>query len=145
MSDRSAPSADSSAPVEKPRPGWFFSPYIQISLSVLLTSAAQIFLKIGATKSVPEIWLGIEGLRSGWVWMAILAMVTGLFSWLYSLKFVPLNIAYNLAGITQVLIPIGCSLFLGEHIGPTRACGILLVCVGVFIVARSLIQVEEKL
>ena len=98
----------------------------------MLSAAAQLLLKKGADKSVPEIWLGVEGLRSGWVWLGIAAMVTSLFSWLYSLRFMPLNIAYNLAGLIQVLVPLASWLLLGEKIGPTRVCGILLVCAGVF-------------
>ena len=130
----------------KPRKGWFFHPYTQLSLSILLSAVAQLCMKKGATTSVvPEIWLGIGGLRSGWVWLCIAAMVMSLFSWLYSLRFVPLNIAYNLAGFIQVLVPLGCWLLLGERIGPTRLCGILLVCVGVFVVAKPLMHVEEKL
>ena len=130
----------------KPRKGWFFHPYTQILLSIVLSAAAQLFLKKGATKTtVPEIWLGVGALRSGWVWMGIVAMVASLFSWLYGLRFVPLNIAYNLAGLIQVLVPLGCWLLLGERIGPTRLCGILLVCAGVFIVAQPLMRVEEKL
>jgi len=101
-------------------------------------------LKKGA-RAVTEIWLGIEGLRSGWVWLGIGAMVTSLFSWLYGLRFVPLNVAFNLAGLVQVLVPLASWLLLGETIGPTRACGILLVCAGVFTVARPLMRVEEKL
>lgn len=128
-----------------PRKGWFFNPYTQILLSILLSTAAQLCLRKGAETKVPEIWLGVEGLRSGWVWLGICGMVTSLFSWLYSLRFVPLNIAFNLAGLVQVLVPIGCWLLLGERIGPTRMSGILLVCAGVFIVARPLMRVEEKL
>ena len=129
----------------KPRKGWFFNPYMQISLSILLSAAAQLCLKRGADNSVPEIWLGVEGLRSGWVWLGILAMVTSLISWLYGLRFVALNIAVNLGGVVQVLVPLGGWLLLGEHIGPTRACGIILVCAGVFTVARPLTMMEEKL
>ena len=128
-----------------PRKGWFFNPYTQILLSILLSAAAQLCLKKGADKAVPEIWLGFEGLRSGWVWLGILGMVTSLFSWLYSLRFVPLVIAFNLAGLIQVLVPLGSWILLGERIGPTRMCGILLVCAGVYVVARPLMKVEEKL
>ena len=136
---------DDQAVAGKPRKGWFFNPYTQILLSILLSTAAQLCLKRGADKRVSEIWLGIEGLRSGWVWLGICAMVTSLFSWLYSLRFMPLNIAFNLAGLTQVLVPLASWLLLGERIGPTRLCGILLVCTGVLVVARPLMRVEEKL
>jgi drug/metabolite transporter (DMT)-like permease len=130
---------------EMPRKGWFFNPYTQILLSILLSTAAQLCLKKGADNSVPNILMGVEVLRSGWGWLGICAMVTSLFSWLYGLRFVPLNIAFNLAGLVQVLVPLAAWLLLGERIGPTRACGILLVCTGVFIVARPLMRVEEKL
>jgi drug/metabolite transporter (DMT)-like permease len=129
----------------KPRKGWFFNPYTQLLLSIILAAAAQLFLKRGADKSVPEIWLGVEGLLSGWVWLGIAAMVASLFSWLYSLRFVPLNIAFNLAGLVQVLVPLGAWLLLGERIGLTRVCGIALVLAGVYTIARPLMQVEEKL
>ena len=141
----SSVSNDDVKPESKPRKGWFFNPYVQISLSIVLNAAAQLCLKKGADKSVPEIWLGIEGLRSGWVWLGILGMVTSLFSWLYSLRFVPLNIAYNLAGLIQVVVPLGCWLLLGERIGLMRGSGILLVCVGVFVIVRPLMVAEEKL
>jgi drug/metabolite transporter (DMT)-like permease len=129
----------------QPRKGWFFNPYVQLALSILLSATAQICLKKGADKAVPGILLGIEGLRSGWTWLGIVAMVSSLFSWLYGLQFVALNIAYNLAGFVQVLVPIASWFFLGEKIGPLRACGIILVCAGVWVVARPLMQVEKKL
>ena len=130
---------------EKPRAGWFFNPYTQILLSILLSTCAQLCLKRGASKSVSEIWLGVEGLRSGWVWLGIIAMVTSLLSWLYGLRFVPLNIAFNLSGLVQVLVPLSCWVFLGESISPTRWSGIVLVGAGVFVVARPLMKLEEKL
>ncbi len=129
----------------KPRKGWFFHPNTQILLSIVLSAAAQLCLKVGATAAVPDMWLGVEGLRSGWVWLGIAAMIAGLFSWLYSLKYVPLNIAFNVAGLSQVLVPLASWLLLGERIGPTRVCGIALVCAGVYIVARPLMRMEEKL
>ena len=128
------------------RPGWFFHPYSQLLLSIVLSAAAQLFLKKGSDlTTVPEIWMGFEALRSPWVWLGIVAMVASLFSWLYSLKFIALNVAYNLAGFIHVLVPLGSWLLLGEHIGPTRLCGILLVCVGVFVIAQPLMRAEEKL
>ncbi len=114
-------------------------------MSILLSTAAQLLLKKGADTSVPDLWMGIDGLRSGWVWLGIVAMVTSLFSWLYGLRFVPLNVAFNLAGLVQVLVPLTSWLLLGEQIGPTRSCGILLVSAGVYTVARPLMRLEEKL
>ncbi|HEX4084778.1 MAG TPA: EamA family transporter [Chthoniobacteraceae bacterium] len=128
----------------KPREGWFFNPYVQLLLSIILSAAAQIFMKLGSS-GISEMWLGFEGLRSGWMWLGFAAMVGSLFFWLYGLKYVPLNIAYNLAGLVQVLVPVASWLFLGEKIGLLRGSGILLVCAGVFVVARPLMRMEESL
>ena len=128
----------------KPRTGWFFNPYIQLLISIVLAAAAQIFMKLGSS-GISEMWLGFEGLRSGWMWLGFGALVASLFFWLYGLRYVPLIIAFNLAGLVQVLVPVGSWLFLGEKIGLMRGSGILLVCAGVFVVARPLMQVEEKL
>ena len=148
--DQGTTSTATPAPDAIPRPiprrrGWFFHPYTQILLSIVFSAAAQLFLKKGADAAVTEIWNGVAGLRSGWVWLGILGMVSSLFCWLYSLRYIPLNVAYNLAGLIQVLVPIGSWFFLGEKIGYSRGLGILLVCAGVYIVARPLMQIEEKL
>ena len=128
----------------KPRKGWFFNPYFQLLLSIILAAAAQLFLKI-ADRHVSGLWMGVQVLDNGWGWSGIAALVASLFSWLYSLQFVALNVAANLAGLIQVLVPLGAWLLLGERIGPTRAIGIALVCAGVFIVVRPVMRLEEKL
>ena len=128
-----------------PQPG-FVSPYFTIAMSVVLDASAQMFLKIGATHSIAQgSWFGVTGLESGWVWLGILSMVTSLGSWLYSLRFVPLNIAANLVGIVHVIVPLSCWFFLGERISAGRWLGIALVIAGVFTIARPLMKVEEKI
>ena len=136
-------SGDASGPRGK-RP--FPNPYFTIIVSVVLDAAAQVLLKIGANNAVASTaWLGISGLRSGWVWLGMLAMVLSMGTWLYSLRFVPLNVASNLTGTVHVLVPLSCWYFLGELINPGRWIGILLVIVGVFIIVRPVRQVEEKM
>src|SRR5437764_13284852 len=126
-------------------PSAFLNPYFQVALSILLSAAAQVLLKLGANETVHEIWLGVSGLKSGWVWLGIVAMVTSLVSWLYALRFIPLNIAFNLAGFIHVLVPVSCWIFLGEKISATRWVGILLVVTGVLVIAKPLMKVEERL
>ncbi|HYR57282.1 MAG TPA: EamA family transporter, partial [Chthoniobacteraceae bacterium] len=125
----------------KPLAG-FFDPYVQITLSILLSAAAQLFLKRGADAAVGSSWLGIEGLRSGWTWFGITAMVASLFSWLRALRFIPLNIAFNLSGAIHALVPLSSWLLLGEQIGGRRWLGISLVIAGVLLVARPLVRAE---
>lgn len=124
---------------------WFWNPYFQIAISIVLSAASQLLMKRGADESIQDAWFGVSGLRSGWVWAGIFAMIASLASWLHALRTVPLNIAYNLTGLIQALVPLGCWLFLGESISAQRWLGIALVIAGVAVIARPLVRVEEKL
>ena len=121
-----------------------FNPYFTIGISVVLDAAAQVLLKIGADHSITPGSFGLAGLHSGWVWLGIIALVSSLASWLYSLRFVALNIAANLTAGVHVLVPLACWFFLGEKINLVRWAGIALVIAGVFMVARPLMKVEQE-
>ena len=123
-----------------------FSPYSQIFLSVLLNAAAQLLLKRGVDGSVQatsSFTLGFSGLHSPWVWGGIVCMIASLVSWLYSLKYVQLIVAYNLAGLLHVIVPLLSWVCLGERIGGVRWLGIGLVFAGVLIVVRPVMKMEE--
>jgi len=141
----SLPSTTEPEPPPVPRRGWFFNPYLQVALSILLTAASHVFLKRGSDVVSPDAWFGIEGLRSIWTWFGIVAMVTSLLSWLYALRFVALNIAFNLAAILHALVPLCGWIFFHEKIGWQRGAGILLVVAGVFVIAKAAYEAEEKL
>lgn len=128
------------------KPHWFFKPYFQISLSIAFSAASQVFLKIGADQSVAaDAALGFSGLHSGWVWLGIVSMITSLFSWLYCLRFIPLNIAACLTGSIHVMVALSSWFFLGEKISAGRWLGIFLVVAGVLVIARPLMKIEEEI
>jgi len=132
----------------KPAPGLFWNPYLQIFLTVLLTAAAQILLKVGAEGSAANdsawSWLGLAELASGWTWLGILAFVASFGGWLYALRFLPLGLAFALTNGVHIFVPLGSWLFLHEHIGPLRGGGILIIIVGIVLLAQSVAKVEEK-
>jgi drug/metabolite transporter (DMT)-like permease len=128
-----------------PRRALFFNPYLQIAVSVLLNAAAQIFIKIGTGHASDQALLTVSNLTSGPMLLGMVAMVLALFSWLYALRSVPLTIAFTLAASTQVIVPLGCWIFLGEQISLVRWGGIFLVTLGVLLVAQPLSKVEERL
>jgi drug/metabolite transporter (DMT)-like permease len=130
---------------DPPKRAWFFNPYLQIGVSVLLNAAAQIFIKIGTGHSGDQSLFSISSLTSGAMWLGIVALVVALVSWLYALKSVPLTIAFTLAASTQVIVPLGCWMFLGEQISPLRWGGIFFVTFGILLVAQPLSKVEERL
>ncbi len=128
---------------------WFLNPWVQLGICVLLATAAEIFLKLGAQATAdpsdPWSWTGLTGLRSGWVWWGILASVVSLFNWLATLKKLPLTIAFPVGQAVHILVPLSSWIFLGESILTKRWLGIALVLVGLMIVAKPAARLEAKL
>jgi drug/metabolite transporter (DMT)-like permease len=137
-----------SAALPKPAPGLFWNPYLQIFLTVLLTAAAQLLLKIGANYSAGNdsiwTWLGFAELASIWTWLGIFAFVASLAGWLYALRFLPLGLAFALTNGVHIFVPIGSWYFLGEHIGLLRASGIVIIIAGILFLVQSVAKVEES-
>ena len=131
------------------RPSGFGNPWLQLSLSVLCVFASELLLKRGATDvAEPDSafsWTGINGLGSPLVWWAILLIIASFISWLYVLRYIPITIAYPLSRVVDVLVPLGCWIFLGELISTLRWCGIVLVVVGLALVAKPVAKIEERL
>ena len=110
---------------------------------------SEFLLKRGATQvAEPDrafSWTGINGLASPLVWWAILLIIASFISWLYVLTYIPLTIAFPLSRVVDILVPLGCWIFLGESISPLRWCGIALVIIGLALVAKPIAQIEERL
>lgn len=127
----------------------FLNAYLQLFLSAILLAGAEIFLKIGATQlavvSSSYAWTGVQGLGSTWVWGAIVLLVLSFASWLWVLRNLPLSVAYPLANVVHILIPLGSWLFLGEKISAIRWCGVALLVVGLTVLAQPLSRIEERL
>ena len=134
--------------VSRPKLGLFWNPYVQIFVTVLLTSAAQILLKIGADSSAGDnsvgSWLGLWELADGWTWFGILAFVASLAGWLYALRFLPLGIAFSLTNGVHIFVPLGSWFFLHEKLGLQRIAGISIIIVGILFLAQSVARAEEK-
>jgi len=136
------------APLPKPAPGLFWNPYLQIFLTVLLTAAAQILLKIGAEHSAGNdslwSWLGLAELGTGMTWLGILAFVASFGGWLYALRFLPLGLAFALTNGVHIFVPLGSWLVLGEHISLLRGSGICVIIAGILLLAQSVAKAEER-
>ncbi len=128
---------------------WFVNPWVQLAICVLLATAAEIFLKLGAQATANSdsawAWTGLTGLRSIWVWWGILASVISLFNWLATLRKLPLTIAFPVGNAVHILVPLSSWIFLGEAILPRRWIGIALVLLGLTIVAKPAASLEAKL
>ena len=131
------------------RPFGFGNPWLQLTLSVICVFVSELLLKRGATDvAEPESawsWTGVNGLLSPLVWWAILLIIASFISWLYVLRYIPLSIAFPLSRVVDILVPLGCWIFLGEIISITRWSGIALVVIGLALVAKPVARIEEKL
>ena len=131
------------------KPSGFRNPWLQLAISVACVFVSELLLKRGATDvAEPDSawsWTGLNGLASVLVWLAILLILASFISWLYVLRYIPLTIAFPLSRVVDVLVPLGCWIFLGELISTLRWCGIALVVVGLTLVAKPVAQIEERL
>jgi drug/metabolite transporter (DMT)-like permease len=131
------------------RPSGFWNPWLQLTLSVLCVLLSEFLLKRGANAiadpSNAWSWTGINGLASPLVWMGIAFVIASFLSWLYVLKYIPLTIAFPLSRVVDILVPLGCWIFLGEFISTRRWCGIALVVIGLALVAKPVARIEERL
>ena len=123
-------------------------PHTLLALFVVVASVttADLLLSRGA-KSAPLTdphgllaTLGIAALASPFTIVGILFHLCGLAAWLYTLRHVPLTIAYCFTAIQQASIALGAWLWLGEQISPLRWLGIAIVVAGVFILVPSVVQ-----
>ena len=131
------------------RPSGFGNPWLQLGASVACVFVSELLLKRGASEvAAPDSafsWTGINGLASGLVWWAILLIIASFISWLYVLRYIPLSIAYPLSRVVDILVPLGCWIFLGERISALRWSGIALVVIGLALVAKPIARMEERL
>jgi undecaprenyl phosphate-alpha-L-ara4N flippase subunit ArnF len=131
------------------RPSGFWNPWLQLTLSVLCVLLSEFLLKRGANDiadpSSAWSWTGINGLASPLVWMGIAFVIASFLSWLYVLKYIPLTIAFPVSRVVDILVPLGCWIFLRESISILRWCGIALVVIGLALVAKPIARIEERL
>lgn len=131
---------------ESPRPA--SGAKLALGLSVALAAAAQLFLKAGA-ETFPESLSWRDGLpvlaalRSGWIWLGIAATVISLIAWLRALRSLPLNVAFNIAALSQVIVPVASWLIFDERISSLRILGISFVFAGVVVIAKPMVRAEE--
>jgi drug/metabolite transporter (DMT)-like permease len=127
----------------------FGNPWLQLALSVACVLVSEFLLKRGATEVANTdsawSWTGVNGLASPLVWWAILLIIASFISWLYVLRYIPLTIAFPLSRVVDILVPLGCWIFLGESISTLRWCGIALVVIGLALVAKPIAQIEGRL
>ncbi|MCE5175159.1 MAG: SMR family transporter [Bacteroidales bacterium] len=113
-----------------------------IITSVLLNCAAQLCIKKGMLM-VGEITMGsltqslLPMLTNLYLWLAMICYAVSIFLWIVVLSKVEVSFAYPFLSIGYVFAAIFGYYFFGESLNFTRITGILVICVGVYLISRS--------
>lgn len=120
--------------------------WVLILAAVVLAVGGQILLKQGMNRvgrleasafwTQPIATLGRLA-RSPEIVVGMVLYAFSAAAWLVVLSQMDLSFAYPMLALMYVLVPLASRLFLGERIPPVRWVGIVVVCVGVFIVSRG--------
>lgn len=117
---------------------------IPLLLATMLGVAGQLLLKQGMSQmgalqlslaSAPSIMLRMA--TSPYVIGGLLVYASGTFFWLIVLNRVPLSYSYPFISLGIVLGLLSAWGLFHEHIPPMRWVGMLVICAGTFIVART--------
>jgi multidrug transporter EmrE-like cation transporter len=115
-----------------------------ILLGVLLNAAAQLSLKQGMRTighfafSLENILpIGTKVLINPFVLTGLLCYVISVIVWLMALSRVEVSYAYPLLSVGYIVTAFAGQFFFQEALGPVRWAGIMVICLGVFLVTRS--------
>ncbi|MCB0082898.1 MAG: hypothetical protein KDE47_18290 [Caldilineaceae bacterium] len=114
-----------------------------IALSISTGVAGQTVIKLGVSQppattnssgilSVIELILG-----SPWVLLGLMLYGVGAVAWIAVLSRLDLSLAYPLLALNFVLITLSSKVILGETVPTLRWIGMMVICVGILLVARS--------
>jgi multidrug transporter EmrE-like cation transporter len=118
---------------------WF--PIALVLLNALLSTFAEVFLKIGAMHLsaivLPLPISFVSAIFSWWVVLGIFAYIGSLFLWLVALPHLPLHLAFGLSSTVHLLVPIACWQVLHETIPLGRCLGMILILAGTLTLGSS--------
>jgi drug/metabolite transporter (DMT)-like permease len=112
--------------------------------SVSLNAFAQIALRKAMLVAAPlpplqaPVALALHLAGNIYLWGGLVCFAGSILLWLGVLSRMPVSAAYPMASLGYVVAAASGFVFLGETVTLTRALGLLLICFGVFVVARSL-------
>jgi len=115
-----------------------------ILLSVASGVAGQLAIKLGVNRlgAAAMVAAGpasilMTAFRSPLVWLGLALYGVGALAWILVLTRLDLSLAYPFLALNFVLITVVSRLFLGEAIPGLRWGGIIVICFGILLIARS--------
>ena len=118
--------------------------YILIFIAVISMTAAQLLAKKGILSlgqlpsTISEIIpFFLKVYSNVYVISAVLITIVASLAWLLALSRAQLSFAYPFMALSYVLVVLFSLLFFREDVSILRWSGILVICLGVFLVSRS--------
>lgn len=107
-----------------------------IALTVALTVAGQLLVKLGATEAGPGAGL-LGSLLNPRVAGGLGCAMAAALCWIAALSRSTLSFAYPFMALAIVLVLALSPLVLGESVPSTRWLGVAIVCVGILVASRA--------
>ncbi len=117
---------------------------ILILIPTVTGVAGQLLLKVGMSQlgaleisvaAIPSLIARI--ILSPYIIVGLAIYFGGVFFWLLALNRADLSYVYPFASLSYVLITLSSWLLLHEAVPPMRWVGLVIICIGVMLVARS--------
>ncbi len=115
-----------------------------ILFGVFLNAAAQLALKQGmrqigyfdfALSNINRIFMAVA--VNPFIWAGLCCYVISVVVWLLVLSRVEVTFAYPLLSVGYIVTAVAGWLFFQENLSITRLSGIVVICVGVWLITRS--------
>jgi multidrug transporter EmrE-like cation transporter len=103
----------------------------QLCMRKLMLETGEVTFELSSIKYAPII------LKNIFLWLGLLFYGAGLFFWLIVLSKADLSFAYLFTSLNFVVITVMGHLFFAEHISPMRIAGLILICLGLCVTART--------
>jgi multidrug transporter EmrE-like cation transporter len=108
--------------------------YVLVIASVLGVASGQLMFKqaalVGANRdSLIQAWL-----TNGWLWCAAVAYFVSTIGWIWSLRTVPLSVAYPFMAIAFIVVPVASHLLFGEPLRAHHIVGLVAIVVGLLFI-----------
>ena len=110
------------------------SPAAALWTSIVLGSAAQVFLKRGVSAQRSSY---LVFLRSGWIWAWAICFVFATGLWLVALSQIQVSYAFPLLSIGYLIVAVLSQVLLKERVPALRWIAIGVITVGVALIYRS--------
>lgn len=113
-----------------------------ILISVLLNCAAQLCIRKGMLLVGEVEMTGLlhnlgAMITNLWLWTAMICYAISILMWMAVLSKVEVSFAYPFLSIGYVVAAVVGYCFFNESLSLTRIAGIIVICIGVYLISRS--------